>query len=70
MTTLTLYVRGQALYSQEIIFPEPVKRLDRHSKIDFRKAHIDGEVLKIKAMYYRQMNKFYWEIILSLKSKV
>lgn len=70
MSTLTLYVNGQQLYQKEIFFPEPAKRLDRHGKIDWRKAHIDGEVEKIKVMFYRQILKYDWQIIMNTKSKM
>lgn len=70
MTTLILYVKNHELYRQEVEFPISKKRLDRHGRIDWRKAHIDGEVEKIKVMFYRQISKYYYEIILEVSSKM
>lgn len=69
MITLVLYVSGHELYRKEIKYPNPGKRLDRHGRIDWRKAHIDGEIQKIKVLFYRQISKYDWEIIMNISSK-
>lgn len=70
MTSLVLYVKGQEVYRQEVEFPIPKKRLDRHGKIDLRKAHIDYEVDKIKVMFARQIAKYEYKIFLEIGSKM
>lgn len=70
MISLVLYVHGHELFRQEIQFPESEKRLDRHGKIDLRKAFIDYQVEKIKVMFFRQLSKFDYKIFLEIESKI
>jgi hypothetical protein len=69
MTYLILYAQGKEIYRKRIKYPKQENRMSWKGIVDFKKAHIDVEVARIKVKFYKNTKNEY-QIIMKVGSKM